>query len=53
MLVLDCLIVLFSKLKTEILLMTMELEIFALAHCGRELFLVMDIVKEVCKVVTN
>jgi hypothetical protein len=29
------------------------LEIFALAHCGRELFLVMDIVKEVCKVVTN
>jgi hypothetical protein len=40
-----------SKLQTETALSTMEAEIIALAHCCRELFPVVDIVKELGKVV--
>ncbi|KAL7476828.1 hypothetical protein ACHAW6_002664 [Cyclotella cf. meneghiniana] len=36
-----------SKLKTEMALSTMEVEIIALVHCCHELFPVMDIVSEV------
>lgn len=42
----DCPMVWVSKLQTETALSTMEAEIIALAHCCRELFPVMDIVKE-------
>ena len=47
----DCPMVWVSKLQTETALSTMEAEIIALAHCCRELFPVMDIVKEVGAVV--
>jgi hypothetical protein len=47
----DCPVVWVSKLQTETALSTMEAEIIALAHCCRELFPVVDIVKELGKVV--
>jgi hypothetical protein len=47
----DCPMVWVSKLQTETALSTMEAEVIALAHCCRELFPVMDIVKEVGEVV--
>ena len=47
----DCPIVWVSKLQTETALSTMEAEIIALAHCCRELFPVVDIVKELGDVV--
>jgi hypothetical protein len=50
-LVSDCPMVWVSKLQTETALSTMEAEIIALAHCCRELFPVMDIVKEIGEVV--
>ena len=43
----DCPMVWVSKLQTETALSTMEAEINALAHCCRELFPVIDIVKEI------
>jgi hypothetical protein len=42
----ECPMVWVSKLQTETALSTMEAEIIALAHCCRELFPVMDLVKE-------
>jgi hypothetical protein len=47
----DCPMVWVSKLQTETALSTMEAEIIALAHCCRELFPVIDIVKELGDVV--
>ena len=47
----DCPVVWVSKLQTETALSTMEAEIIALAHCCRELFPVVDIVKELGDVV--
>ena len=47
----DCPVVWVSKLQTETALSTMEAEIIALAHCCRELFPVIDIVKELGSVV--
>ncbi|KAL7474623.1 hypothetical protein ACHAW6_000590 [Cyclotella cf. meneghiniana] len=44
-------LILVSKLQTETALSMMEAEIFVLAHCCRELFPVMDIVKELGDVV--
>ena len=47
----DCPMVWVSKLQTETAMSTMEAEIIALSHCCRELFPVVDIVKEVGDVV--
>jgi hypothetical protein len=47
----ECPMVWVSKLQTETALSTMEAEIIALAHCCRELFPVIDIVKEIGDVV--
>ena len=47
----DCPMVWVSKLQTETAMSTMEAEIIALSHCCRELFAVVDIVKEVGDVV--
>ena len=43
----DCLVVWVSKLQTEPAFSTMESEIVALAHSCKELFPIMDAVKEV------
>jgi hypothetical protein len=47
----ECPVVWVSKLQTETALSTMEAEVIALSHCCRELFPVIDIVKELGDVV--
>ncbi|KAL7483809.1 hypothetical protein ACHAW6_009450 [Cyclotella cf. meneghiniana] len=51
LMVLDCPMMWVSKLQIEMALSTMEAEIIALVHCCCELFPVMDIMKELGKVV--